>query len=252
METLIKNLFWRFRYYFVTAMFVLAVIIYAAWLQQQSQRALEAKKNLQEKQETHQREEYARLASIQEAERQKRAVEQRAAELKAFKNLYLNDQTTRHAVVVLVVNDTGQPNKILNSALLTLLKTNGHDATTLLLTPRFISDGLFTEVFTGSKAVLAKLDLKNLAGTLLLGRQTVDYSTNAALENLVTAHMKLELQTLPLTAGGQEQTQILESVGTELNRPTDARLQAEDRMVKQIQKQSEPLLGSIQSTANNK
>lgn len=252
MDTLIKNLLWRFRYYLIAFVIALAVIVFAARLHKSSQRALEAQKNLQQEQETHQREETSRLVAIQEADRQKQAVELRVAELKAFKDRYLNDQTTHHAFAVLVVNESGQPNKVLNSALFTLLKTNGLEVTTLLLTPRFISDGLFAEVFTGSKAVLAKLELTNLVDALLLGRQTVEYSTNAALDNLVTAHMKLELQTLPLAKGGQEQTQLMESLGTELNRPADARAQAEARIIIQFQKQSESLLTSLKSIAGEK
>ena len=246
----------------------LAVAIGIAVQNQRSQKALLVEAAQQAEQEKLQREESDRaaqkkveqeglrieennrLAKIQEAKRQKQASENLATELKAYKDRYLDDQTAHYVIAVLIVNEKGQPNKLMNQKLFSLLNTNGVLVTISLFKPQFISDGLFAGAFDGSKVALAKLDLANLADKLLLGRQTVEYSTNAALENLVTARMKLELQTVPLNKGGQGQSQVMESIGAELNRPADAYAQAEERMIKQIETKSASVLANLQSTTD--
>ncbi|MGO8677904.1 MAG: hypothetical protein ACLQVX_18800 [Limisphaerales bacterium] len=100
-------------------------------------------------------------------------------------------------------------------------------------TPQFVSQGLFSDAFNGSATVSRDLDLPNYVDMLLLGRQTVLYSTNAGLNNLVSANMHLDLNAMPVGAWGQNQgwTFIANGAGF---RPGDARAMAEERLAKQI------------------
>jgi len=208
---------------FVGLGLVLAVVGTALWLQQKHRRQVRAVEAAQAQAEQQQR------AALEAAER--KLVE---AELERYRARYLGNRTGHYAVGVLIVDEHGRPNPRLGSALAALLTTNGVPASASFFNAALVSDGLFEQVFRGASPILEKLEAAKYADTLLLGRQTVRYTTNRALENLVTAQMTLAFHTQPLTGHAREHAEVLEAVGAELARPELARNQAEERLVKQM------------------
>lgn len=182
---------------------------------------------------------------VQERERERQDKERRDAELKAYKVRYLGNEPVRREIAVLIVTEDGKPNKLLSNAFVTLLNSNGFNSTASLFTSDFVSDGLFSSVFGGSKVPIEKLELPGLADTLLLGQQTVNYSANPGLENLITAEMILNFSTLPLNNRAREYTQKLKVLGAELEKRERARAVAEERIIEQLQSISDPLISSL-------
>ncbi len=187
-------------------------------------------------------EESNRLATIQEVERQKQAKEKLAADLKAYKARYLGNPNTRYSMAILVANETGQPNAPLGHAFGTLLTTNGLTTTASLLTPEFIADGLFDKTIGGSKESFDKLELTNLVQAVLLAHQSVQYSTNSALNGLITATMAVDVNTFSIGAFRLLFADNIRSVGAGFNL-LEARTMAEERVLKQFK---DGHLGSVQ------
>ncbi|MDR3459421.1 MAG: hypothetical protein P4N60_18495 [Verrucomicrobiae bacterium] len=73
-------------------------------------------------------------------------------------------------------------------------------------------------------------------------RETVSYETNADLNNVITANMTLEIATLPVTGQNQSQSWTLSANGTGFRRG-DARVMAEERILKQIETDTKMSLG---------
>lgn len=264
MNTLLKNILWRLRYFLIAAAIVLVLVVFVALQRQSSQRALQAEATrkiereklqqvesnrvvqLKAEEARQQLEENNRLVKIQEVERQKQAEKQakekRAAELKAYKARYLGNQNTRYSIAILVANETGQPNAPLGHALGTLLNTNGLTTTASLFTPEFIADGLFDKTIAGAKEIFDKLELTNFVQAVLLAHQSVQYSTNSALDGLITATMTVEVNAFSTSAFQLLFADNIKVAGAGLSR-LEARAMAEERVLTQFK---DGRLGSVQ------
>lgn len=162
-----------------------------------------------------------------------------AEEHRKFLERYLNRTSPRNAgtttVAIVVASETGSLNNALATALADHFKSSGAEISTSLFTLEFISDGLFDSLLGGSSQVFNQLELAKLLNTLLLAKQTVEYSTNPDLENTTTARMRLDVTVLSATERGQSRSWSFSSSGIGFSE-MQARAMAEDRIVKQIQK----------------
>jgi len=68
-----------------------------------------------------------------------------------------------------------------------------------------------------------------------LARQTVQYSSDPSLENVITATMNLEIEVLPVAGRGQTQKQLLTASGAGFKNEA-ARDMAMERLLKDIAK----------------
>jgi hypothetical protein len=83
--------------------------------------------------------------------------------------------------------------------------------------------------------------LTNSLDAVLIGRQTVAYSTNVELGNTITANLNLELTTLPVGMTRESQSWNYSANGIGV-RPQEARQLAEDRIIEQIAKSTNMVL----------
>lgn len=255
MNTGVENALWRFRFYLIAAVFVSVVWIFARWEHQQSQRALQTKQEQLQKQQEAAAQKAAsdaaaaaqKAASDAAAAAQKAAIATAAAAQKAAKEAadahaeflarYTNTNFTRNPGIkmaaVAVAGENGTMNHAIGAALVNRFKGERLELSDSFFKPALVSDGLFNDAFNGASDLFNKLELAKALDALLLGRQDVQYSTNAALENIVTANMHLELVALPVA--GQIQSQDWKFMATGAGTgPAEARQQAEERVIKQI------------------
>lgn len=136
-------------------------------------------------------------------------------------------------IAVACAAEDGTMNHAVSAALLNRFKTNGVELASSFFRPTLITEGVFDSVFSGSGDMFKKLELAKYVDGLLLARQEVQCSTNAALDNIITADMHLEVVTLAVSGQIQSQAWKFAAKGTGFN-PTDARMQAEERILKQI------------------
>lgn len=136
-------------------------------------------------------------------------------------------------VAVTVVSETGVINGNLGNAIADWIKSEDVGAISSPFTQAFVTDGLFAQAFDGSRSALDRLQVTNLLNSLALGRQAVNFATNAALDGLITAYMKLDLSTLHFASATPPQRQALSVSGVGF-RAEEARAQAEERLIKQI------------------
>lgn len=177
--------------------------------------------------------------SVQEAaDADRRIAEARAAQHAAFLARYLNSGFTRKPGIkmIAVANSTedGRYNTALDSIITDRFKTDSVIILNSLFRPAFVADGLFANVLTGSSNVLEQLELSETLDVLLLGRQTVQYSSDSSLENVITANMRFELTAIS-TANNQKKSWAYIANGAGFKQ-TEARLMAEERLIKQIAK----------------
>ena len=153
-------------------------------------------------------------------------------------------------VAIVVVSEDQKSNPALAPVLATHLKTDAVEIHSGFFKPEFISDNLFAETFKGSTDAINKLELAKSLDALLLARQEVRYSTNASLENVITATMRLEVLALPVSGTGQTQAWTFTANGAGF-KPTDARSLAEERLIKQIAKDDKMSLRQVYAVKQN-
>lgn len=150
---------------------------------------------------------------------------------------YLNADYVRkpgsETVAVAVATQDGKPNGTIANALVRRFTSPTFNPSALVFTPAFVSDGLFREVFGDSSTVISDLELKTFLSALLLAQQTVEFSTNASLENVITATMGLEVVALSVSSVGENQMWTFTASGAGFS-PREARAMAEERLLKQI------------------
>ena len=190
-------------------------------------------------------EEAARRRAAEEAARQK-AAQEAAAEHAKFVAQYVNTNFTRRLglpfVAVMVADENNAVNHAMGAALISRFKDEHVQLVDTFFKPPLISDGLFGDAFNGSTALFDKLEIRNLVDGLLLARQTVQFSTNADLNNVITANMRCEIITLPVAGQVESRGWTFMANGTGF-RQAEARMQAEERIIKQMADSSEMSLG---------
>jgi len=167
----------------------------------------------------------------------KNTPEELAAEQKANVAQYVNPgfppKSQGVLLAVCVASEADQLNPMVAEALAGRFGSTTTRTLTSLLTEQFVSDGLFDRAFEGSLTGVSRLELTNVLDLLLLGRQTVRYTTNTSLQNVITASMGLELLSMSIAPGSRNQRWKLNANGAGF-KPADARAQAEERIIKQI------------------
>lgn len=172
---------------------------------------------------------------------QRQAVQQRTtatATAEKEKNLgYVNTNIVRNSgeemIAVACASESGTMNSAIGDALATHFKRDHVKFVSSFFRPTMITDGSFDAVFTGSKETFKKMELEKSLDGLLLAKQDVQYSKNDALDGVITADMHVQIVTLPVTGQIESQSWTLSAKGTGFNN-ADARMQAEERIIKQI------------------
>lgn len=102
-----------------------------------------------------------------------------------------------------------------------------------LFTPEFVSDGLFTAAFNGSRKLYSDLELSNAVDVLLLGRETITYGRHDSLQGIITADFRLDVSSAPVVWVGQSRGWSYAAKGAGFSQ-ADARAQALERISRQI------------------
>ena len=148
-------------------------------------------------------------------------------------------------IATVASSENGAINQTVSIALAKHLKTVNTQTVSSFFTPTFVSDGLLTEAFNGSPDVFTKLEIAHSLDAVVLARQSVQYAKNPSLDNVITATMTLEVMLSPLAIGSQVQTWTLEAYGAGFDNNA-ARALAEERIVKQISKETNILFSVTQ------
>ncbi len=188
-----------------------------------------------QKQQAEQQRQEAERKKQEKAERQ-RLADAVAAEKEKYLG-YVNTNIMRNSgeemIAVACASETGTMNSAIGDALATHFKRDHVKFVFSFFRPTMITDGSFDAIFTGSKDTFKKMELEKSLDGLLLAKQDVQYSKNEALDNVITADMHVQIVTLPVTGQIESQSWTLSAKGTGFNN-ADARMQAEERIIKQI------------------
>lgn len=164
------------------------------------------------------------------------AAEAAAAKQAAYLARYLNPGFVRkpgvQTIAVAVVGEDGKFDRAVGAAIADRFKTNTVQILTSFFRSEFVADGLFTDALASSSDVFTKLELAKSVDVVLLGRQEVQYSTDPSLENVVTANMRLEITEFSV-ADGNSRSWMFVANGAGFKQ-SEARLMAEERLIKQI------------------
>lgn len=226
---------------FVVVFAVLAVCINSAQnrsLWQPSPSPAYVPSSAQQQQQFQDQEAQQKLAAAK-AEVERQAAADAAAKHAAYLARYLNAGTSRTSgmrmLAIVTASEGGKLEQAVNTALAEHFKTGTVEALSSVFTPEFISDGLFTQAFSGSAGIFKNLEIARSVDAVLLARQTVQYSKDASMENLVSATMQLEVMLSPLGSQGQSQSWTFTAYGSGFDQKA-ARAMAEERIITQIAK----------------
>ena len=183
---------------------------------------------------------------MQKAAAAKQAAEDAAAKHAAFLARYLNAGFSKtpgsRTLALVVATDDGKIDRTISAALAGHFKNGTVQISTSFFKPEFVSDNLFASIFSGSTEIINQLELAKSLDALLLARLTVQYSTSPELDNVMTAHARLEVQVVPVAAGIQNQTWSFTANGPGFSQG-EALSSAEERLTKQITNDTKMSLG---------
>jgi hypothetical protein len=166
-----------------------------------------------------------------------KAVQDVAAEHTRYLARYLNTGFARkqgtETVAVAAASEDGKLNRVVTAALVSRFQREPVRILSPFFKPEFVSDGLFNDAFTGSNELFNKLELAKSLDALLLARQDVQYSKNAALENVISATMQLKVVVVPVSGQTDGKTWTFTAYGPGFTKEV-ARQAAEERLIKQI------------------
>lgn len=161
--------------------------------------------------------------------------EELAAEHRQFLAQYYDPGFTRKpgtaAVAFVVASDAGA--RPVSEALNQRFLADGIPLLSAFFKPRFAADGFLARIVSGDTQPITELDLAKTLDGLLLAQESVEYEDNPQLENVISAHLHLQVVALPLAAGRRSQTWTFTANGAGFNNGA-ARTMAEERLAKQI------------------
>jgi hypothetical protein len=152
---------------------------------------------------------------------------------KEYFSRYVVPQTNRFSVGIIVQDEALQPNSNLSVSVVQSLATNHVSASASLLQSSFITDGLLTNAMINPQAVIPSLHLQTNIHVLFLGKQSVAYTTNSALDDLVTATMQCQFIGVVLPSLELLSSETLQTVGAGFS-IVESRAAAEERLAKQL------------------
>jgi flagellar motor protein MotB len=161
------------------------------------------------------------------------AAAKHAAELARYLDVRLSKTPGVNSVAVAVATEDNKLDRNIGQALARRFRSNNMEMLPSLFAPEFVSDGLFAKTFDGSRDPLARLDLADYLDGIVLARETVQYTQDASLDNLISAHLHLDVMSMPVSTRGDSQTWTFTANGAGFKRD-DARSMAEERLIKQI------------------
>jgi hypothetical protein len=187
-------------------------------------------------------------AKAKTEEKRKKASDDAIAEHALFLARYLNSGFTRKpgvaTVGVAIESEQGTMNAAVADALIQRFNSNDILLLNSFFKPEFVADKYVASVLSGDTGIFDRLELTNRLNGVLIGRQAVTYSTNATLENTITANLRLELMVWPVGFTGQSRSWALSANGVGFNN-FDALQQAEDRIIHRIASDSTLSLSNL-------
>jgi hypothetical protein len=173
------------------------------------------------------------------------AAQNATAEHARFLAQYVSGSFTRQAggrrIAIVVATEDRKQDSAVTVALAHKFQGASVQVSSSFFTEKFISDGLFNDALSGSSELLRKLDLANSVDVLVLAKENVVYSQNAALDNVTTATMQIEITVVPVSGTGVSQTWAFTAYGPGFSKEV-ARNAATDRLIKQIAADNKMLL----------
>ena len=175
------------------------------------------------------------------------AVQDAAAERASFLARYVNGGFSKvpgtKTMALVVATQDGKPDSAMGTALASRFKSAAINVSTSFFKPEFVSDNLFGTIFDGSTEVLNRLELAHSLDALLLARETVKFSRNpAALDNVLTANVQLQIQVVPVAGNVQSQSWAFTANGAGFSQG-EALQMAKERLIKQIASDTTMSLG---------
>ena len=170
------------------------------------------------------------------------AAKQHAAYLARYLNPGFSKTLGSKTLALVVATADGKLDHAISTTLANHFKNGTVEISTSFFNPEFVSDNLFANLFDGSAGIITKLELAKSLDALLLARLTVQYSTSPALDNVTTAHVKLEVQVVPVASSIQNQTWTFTANGPGFSQG-EALSSAEERLTKQINNDTTMSLG---------
>ncbi|MGA9450689.1 MAG: hypothetical protein WBW41_05005 [Verrucomicrobiia bacterium] len=218
---------------FICALACIAAVLYAWQYHRDQQKAavIAAQQRKIEEDATARKEAEAKEQAALKAEQE--AASEHANFIAQYENTNFSRTPNVELIAVACAAEDRTMNQAVSTALVSRFKGQNVELTSSFFKPTLVTEGLFDDVIKGSGETFTKLDLAKYLDGLLLARQDVRYSTNADLNNVVTADMHLQVVTLPVSGQIESKAWTLAAKGTGFN-PADARMQAEERIVKQI------------------
>jgi hypothetical protein len=161
------------------------------------------------------------------------AVAQHTRDLTRYVNTGFSREPGMKAVAIVAVSEDGAINDTVGYAVDAKIKSGTVETIPAFFTPEFVSDGLFGQTFGGSRTAFARLDLAKSLDAMVLARESIQYSADASLNDLVTASVQLDVKLLPVGASARNRSWSLTASGAGFKRE-EARRMAEERLIKQI------------------
>ncbi len=167
-----------------------------------------------------------------------------ALEHARYLDRYLNSNQRLGSKMLIIasVSEDGKIDRGLNAALTRRFKNDFPEIASGFFNPEFFSDGLFNQMFDNPDAIIKKLELANRAYAVLLAREKVDYTSDPALENVMSAHLNLEIVAFRVGENGQSDSWNFGANGAGFKR-AEARSLAQERLIKQISSDTKMSIG---------
>lgn len=214
----------------------------------QQQRVQAAMAAQQERERAAQTEQQQQAIANEAAAR--KAVQDAAAAHAQYLARYVNGGFSRmpgsEAVAVAVASESGTLNRAVTTALISRLQREVVRILSPFFKPEFVSEGLFSDAFSGSSSIFNKLELANTLDGVVLAQQDVQYSSNPSLENVITATMQLKVAVIPVSSPNDGKTWTFTAYGPGFTKEV-ARKAAEERIIKQIAADTNMSLAAITS-----
>ncbi len=186
-----------------------------------------------------------------DADRETAQLPDPAVERAQLRAKYINSEIDRlpnvTLVALLVATDNRRIDKSLTRALSSHFHTEDIQITDSFFNPEFVADGLFNDLFSDSRNVINKLELERSIDGLILGRESVSYTTNTSLENVISAETTLDVMVRGMKAGSQSESWTFRATGAGFT-PNAAKAMACERIFKKLNVETNMSLTPIKTS----
>lgn len=133
--------------------------------------------------------------------------------LSKYINLSIINSPSTKEIAILVIDESEKENNEIEAKIASIIRSGTMNPVLILFKRPFIQEGLFAGIFSGDISAIKELQLENRIDFLVFGKINKDFKRNEELQDVISAHLNIEIKIYSCVKGTLTNSTSLKTIG---------------------------------------